>query len=184
MTSVIAIAGLPGSGKTKLIGALQAQPRFSDWDTISTGGLLRERHAFLVKTNKYAEDFVNYLNTLSDSEIKILNNKAQALAYRGNVLLDSRYTIENCKKTQALKVFLTAPLAIRVQRRNASYPEKQMSEIRQDLEKREYWEHETGTRLYGYDYRDHNHYDLVLDTSKLTVEEEVAAIIKALENKQ
>jgi cytidylate kinase len=181
MISVIAIAGLPGSGKSVLTKALQALPQFSNWDVKSTGGLLRERHAFLVKNKNYGHDFIHYLNNLSEEEIIILNNEVRNLAIKGNLILDSRFSAENCKGiNHALVIFLKASLDIRIDRQKKSSPHKSIEEIRNDLEKREQWEFDTGKRLYNYDYREAKLYKLILDTTTMNVDEEVSAIVKAV----
>src|SRR3989344_9076349 len=115
--SVIAIAGLPGSGKSTLLNELRKMPAFSDWHATSTGTLLRARHAQLSKERKFNGDFLSYLNNLSDAEIKILNQNARELAKQGNLILDSRYAVENCRDlSSALLIFLTAPIEIRIAR--------------------------------------------------------------------
>lgn len=182
--TVIGIAGNPGAGKTELIELLLKHPMFASWDSCSTGDLLRKRHDSLAKQNIFTGSFADYLaRGLTDDEIISLNNEARALVKNGNCLLDSRYAVENCHKINALLVFLTAPLEIRAERKSKGDKSK-IATIRADLNKRAAWELETGLRLFGYDYRDTSRYNLVLHSDKLTVEEEVDAIIKELEDSQ
>lgn len=180
MVSVIAIAGLPGSGKSVLCRALCALPQFQRWEFKSTGGLLRERHGYLQSTG-YEGDFIQYLNNLSDKEIILLNNNVRNLAIKGEMILDSRFAVENTRGIDnTLTIFLKASLDVRVHRQIKSNPSRSLEEAKQDLEKRELWELNTGEKLYGYDYRDEHSYDLVLDTSKMTLEEEVQKILAAI----
>lgn len=179
--NVIAIAGLPGSGKSTLLKALQLAPELSTWKTVSTGTLLRERHAELANSSLFAGTFIEYLESLTDDEIRVLNERARALAEKGTFILDSRYAVKNCANVKnPLLIFLTAPLEVRVARLKKAHPHKTEQEIQNDFNKREAWEHERGTRIYAYDYRDAAHYGLVIDSSKYTIEEEVALIVEKL----
>lgn len=179
--SVLAIAGLPGSGKSTLLNELRKIPILSSWQVTSTGDLLRGRHKFLLDNKSFNKDFVSYLNNLSDDEIIILNNMAHDLALKGNLILDSRYAVKNIDGIkEALVVFLTAPINIRIDRQKKSHPEKLTEEIKRDLEKREQWEFERGNSIYNYDYREHGKYHLVIDTSKFSIAEEVAAIMSLI----
>jgi len=178
--NVIAIAGLPGSGKSTLLEELYKLSAFSNWDMISTGGLLRKRHAFLIDKKKFKGDFISYLNNLSDEEIRILNKEARSLAIKGNLVLDSRYAVENCRNLpSAFLVFLTAPLETRIERQKKAHPEKSHDEIKKDLEQREQWELEKGLSIYNYDYRGYKQYNLVIDSSKLTISQEAELILNA-----
>ncbi|MEK6896322.1 MAG: cytidylate kinase family protein [Nanoarchaeota archaeon] len=180
--TVIAIAGLPGSGKTTLANSLKELSLLRKWKFISTGMLLRERHADLVKANRFSGQFLSYLGNLSDDEIRVLNNNACSVAQEGHLILDSRFAVENCKNlNNALLIFVTAPLAVRVERQRRAHPEKSYEEIQRDLEQREKWEVERAQRIYGYDHRNTKHYKIILDTAQLTPGQEVEAIIKQLE---
>jgi guanylate kinase len=131
---------------------------------------------------KFEGSFADYLaQGLTDNEILILNDEAHSLVKKGNCLLDSRYAVENCKGTNALLVFLTAPLDIRAQRKAKDGDD--IDEISLELKRRANWEYETGKRLYNYDYKDKSNYHLVLDTSKLTIAQEVDAIVQKLRPK-
>lgn len=177
--SALGIAGDPGAGKTELIKNLLKHHALAHWKSCSTGDLLRQRHAKLLAEGTFKDSFADYLSHgLTDDEILILNDQAHTLVKNGNCLLDSRYAVENCKGTDALKVFLTAPLEVRARRRAKDADD--MNEISSELKRRATWEYETGKRLYKYDYRDLSNYHLVLDSSKLTIEQEVEAIVKEL----
>jgi guanylate kinase len=180
--SALGIAGDPGAGKTELIKNLLKHPAIAHWKPCSTGDLLRQRHAKLTADGKFKDSFADYLaHGLTDSEILVLNDEARELVKKGNCLLDSRYVVENCKDTNSLLVFLTAPLETRTTRRAKDGNES--DKIRTELQRRSHWEYETGQRLYKYDYRDLSNYHLVLDTSKLTIEQEVEAVIRMLGTK-
>lgn len=180
---VIAIAGLPGSGKSTLLRAIKKTAYCTHWHEISTGGLLRQRHAELLAKGEFQGTFIEYLNSLSNDEICILNKRAKEEITHGHCLLDSRYAVENSRGlSDCLRVFLTAPLSVRVARLTQSHPEKTEEEIKKDLTTREHWEYEKGQELYAYDYRDHVPYALIIDTAKATIEEEVALILAKVQS--
>lgn len=176
----IGIAGLPRSGKTTLLEGLRVHPHFSTWASLSTGDILRTLHNEHMHVQGRApseESFRRYLNALSDDNILALNHRALLHIRKGEAILDSRYAVVNCRNvSSALKVFLHAPLEVRIERYLKKNPGGSVSDIREDLMRRERWEAERGKRIYDYDYRDQTNYDLNLDTSQLTVEQEIEKI--------
>ena len=75
-------------------------------------------------------------------------------------------------------VFVTADLNIRAERglNTDRYKGKTVDEVRQTLITRERDELKMGSYIFGIDYRSPEHYDIVINSGRLTVEQEVSII--------
>ena len=175
----------PGSGKSTLCNKLSDN---LGWKVNSIGGLFRARYEEWKKDNKYISFEKYWASVVTNKEIYEVNDEAREMLVKGGVILDSRYAAVNAfGLNDCLLVFVKAPLAIRVKRNehNLRYKGKSLDDIEELLSKREENEVRRGRELYGhifdgFDYRDERLYDLILDTSKLTVDEEVASVLNYL----
>lgn len=185
----LAISGLPRAGKTTLIKRLAEE---LGWKVLHIGGILRKKYVSWKLRNPDKnvsfEEFYANRNLITYKEIAKLNETAKKRISQEKVILDSRFPSINCEGVNSvLKVFITAPIKVRAER---SKIDKTYSgtteEISSLIKRREYEEAKLGNELYGslfpegFDYRDRKHYDLILDTSKLTLDEEVDLILKKL----
>lgn len=77
---------------------------------------------------------------------------------------------------------MTAPLEVRTQRSLHSYPGKTLGEVTEILVQREKDELEKGKLLWGSDhvYTDPKHYNAIIDSAKLTPEQEKDLILEFL----
>ena len=189
MKNSIAIAGLPGSGKSTLCNRLTSD---LGWRIHTIGYLFRERYnEWKIKENKQNISFEDYwANVVTDDGIYEVNRIARNMLEQGNIILDSRYAAVNAfGLPSCLLVLVKAPLDIRAERNknNPRYNGKSLEETKKILEDREKEEVRRGYELYSYiingnyDYRNENLYHLVLDTSKLTVEEELDLVKEYLQ---
>lgn len=183
----LALAGLPGSGKSVLCTALSKK---LNWPVHTIGDLFRKRYE---KWKELKDNFISFedywANYVTADEIYQVNEEARKILERGNVILDSRYASLNALNLNTcLRVFLTAPLNIRAQRNfwSVKYDCKDPDSIALILQQRENDERQRGNVLFGaffegdYDYTDKKHYDLVIDSGVLSVDEEVSQILKLI----
>ena len=174
----IIISGPPGPGKTSLTNKLADETGFKIY---YIGGLFRKKHAELIQRGETNLSFEDWWVQLPDLEQIEINNKIKTLAEIGGIIGDTRYA-KLCENTNSLHVFLYAPLEIRVQRalEDKKYLGKTQEEIKKILLKREKDELEVGIKLFSIDYRNQNDYHLALNTGKLTVIEEIKAIMSLM----
>lgn len=183
----IAIAGLPKAGKTALIEMLQKE---LGWEVLHIGGIFRKKYEEW-KSKSHSnyltfEEF--YARVITEKDIIDANIEAKKRLEKGNVILDSRFPRVNCEGLNSvLSVFVTAPLEIRAMRAiGGNGYSKNLEEVKNALEFRENKEAEWGQQTYGalfggkFDYRDIEQYSLVIDSSKMTIKEEVKFILTEL----
>ncbi len=176
MINSVILSGLPVSGKTTLARRLS---QVYGWPIYSIGQLWREE--WRQRYPGGSVSFEEFWRNITVEENLKKNVEAREIFERGHVIGDTRYSLY-CQDVPALLIFLTADLQTRAYRaaRVNKYIDKSLREIEQILEEREQDEVRVGEQLYGeyYDYRDPRHYHIALNTGRLTVEEEVAAIEK------
>ncbi len=171
----IILSGHPGSGKSALANALSNE---YGWPVYSIGGLWREKYKKEHPQNDITfEDFWSQTN--KEDNIKI-NEEAKVLFERGSIIGESRYTMI-LDSSICLLVFITADMNTRVKRVHGRPEYRRMSkqELAETLERRGQDELDRGHELYGddYDYRNPQNYHLVIDTTHMTVEQEVKAVL-------
>jgi len=126
-------------------------------------------------------DFGAYALTHPDVD-RELDRRQLELARNGRIILEGRLSGHVVKKhgVPAVSVWLDAPLDVRVARlssRDVQDPvvAADLNRRREELERQRYLE------VYGYDLADLSVYDLVLDSSLLTPEGIVSAILSKTE---
>ncbi len=175
----IVLSGYPGAGKSALASALSKE---YGWPVYSIGGLWREKYKEEhPKKDITFEEF--WSRTTKGDNIKV-NERAKSISEEGRAIIDSRY-VKSLSGDVCLFVLVTAGIATRAERVSGREEYKGMSAqlLIEILKRREEDELKRGHELYGneYDYRDPQNYHLVLDTEKMTVAQEVAAIRAAME---
>jgi len=172
MYNSIIVSGLPGSGKSSLIKSLVCYYR---WSVHPIGEMFRKRWGELPDPKL---DFEDWWPAIPHEEQLRVNRELAQIVSRGNVIADTRYP-RLCAGPNSLKVFLTAPLDVRVQRAYGTkkYEGKTVEQLFALLQKRENDEVNMGMVLFGSDYRRASDYDLVLDTGELSPEKEFADVI-------
>ncbi len=173
------LSGVPGSGKSTLADELK---KHIDWPYVGIGDLFRSRHS---EQNPHDEvSFQNYLKTLTIEDHKKVNEEIRELLKKGGVFVGVRHDCVADGIDGVLKIFLTAGIETRVKRADGTkkYAQKTPDEIRHDLEWREEYECSSAKRLYGdsYDYRNPQNYHLIINSTKLELQEKVKVILSLL----
>lgn len=163
MKLVIAISGQVGTGKTTQAKKLA---KIFNLEYVSNGmffrELAKERGVSLQELHKMAE---------KDPEIdKIVDSRAREAAMKGNVVVEGHLACWLLRDIADVCIFFKAPLEERVRRimirDNISY-----EEALQDLQLREYSNWSRAMKYYKIDIHDWSIADLIIDTSKLSIED-------------
>ncbi len=174
----IVFSGLPGAGKSTLVKKLND---IYGWPVYSIGEIWRQRWVKLYPGREVAfEDY--WRNTLPEDLVQI-NVDAREMFAKDKIIGDSRYTVY-LRDLPIFLVFMSADLDARATRAFGldKYDGKSLEEIKKILAQREADEAKIGRELFGYDYRDSYYYDLVINSGRLSLEEEINVIKGALQN--
>lgn len=166
---VVAISGPGGSGKTTAARGLvkKFKLRYVCAGTVFRQ-LAEERGMTLDKFSKYAERHPNI--------DRMIDRRTADAAREDNVLIDAHLAGWMAKKAD-VKILLTAPLEVRV-KRIAKREKRDYKRILKETTVREESEAKRFKKLYDIDVNDHSHFDLVLNTGRLSVRE-TALILEA-----
>ncbi len=182
--NALVLSRLPGSGKTTLIEKLEKE---LGWKSYSIGGMFRKRLDRLQKAGEINTDWTikEYWPTVSDEEQMRVNEELLKKVNDGSIIADTRYAAYLKQSTaNPFFVFLAAEGAIRAHRGqlsgNPDYKGQTMAQIKKILDERENDEYKMGMRLFGFDYRNPEDYNLVLDSGKMSIDEEVRMVLKTL----
>ncbi len=159
---LVAISGDHGAGKSTVARELARRLGLRH---VSAGEIFRrmaeERGMSLKEFSEYAERHPEV-----DREID-----RRLAEVEGEAVVDGRLAGWMVRKAD-LRVLLTAPLEVRV-RRIAEREGRELEEVREETLARERSERKRFKKLYGIDIDDLSPFDLVINTSRLGVEEEV-----------
>jgi cytidylate kinase len=175
--AAIVISGTPCSGKSSLareIGSNLGKEVYSIGKIFRA--MWREKHP----DGKVSfEDFWSRVSHEENMEADRLCIEKMAT---GNYIGDFRYA-RKCDGPEFLKVLVTADVRIRARRalQDGRYPGATLEEIRDFLKDRERDEVRVGQNMYGekYDYRKSKEYHLVLNSGRLTLDQEVQQVLTA-----
>lgn len=177
----IVFSGLPGSGKSTLVNALTGLLFVDERNIFSMRSKWNEKWKTLYPNEE--KSFEEFWRNTTLQENREMDSEVREFLKQGHVIGDMRYTLA-CEGLPALCVFVTADLDIRAERNLSSpkYKDKTIIEIKNILYGRERDELKMGKELYGsdYDFRNPEYYHLVLNSGKLSVNEEVGQINQAL----
>ena len=171
---LLTVSGPAGSGKSTFAAALAEE---LGYEHVSGGDIFRsladERGYLLVEFNRLAEE---------DDEVdRDLDRRLRDIARdRDDVVLESRLSGWMAGEHADIKVWLDAPLDVRIERiadREDTDPETARAETveRADSEARRYREY------YGIDIEDRSIYDLVLNTARWDPDGELDIVLAAVE---
>ena len=154
---IITVSGLHGTGKSTYAARIASTLRLRH---VSAGALFRkvakEKHLTLEELGKIA---------LQDPLIdKLVDEKTINEAANGNVVIDGQLTGWMLKDRSDLRIYLTAPEPVRLER-IAKRDHVDLKDAETQTRQRESIQRERYLKHYGFHVRDLSIYHLVLDTS-------------------
>ncbi len=169
---LITISGLPGSGKTTVARLVAKE---LELEHVYAGDIFRKQ---AVAAGMSLEAYSRLAET-DHSIDRRLDQQMRERAKRGQAVLEGRLAAFMADEAgvSALKVFLDAPEPVRVARiatREGGATEERLRETQQ----RESSDARRYQKIYGYDYHETRHQDLVLRTEGHTPEELAREIVR------
>lgn len=175
----IILSGFPLSGKSSLSKRLVLEYK---WKFFSVGDFWREKHRILYPEGEIS--FERFWRSCSRQDNLEMDRMTREVLSSGNWIGEARYAI-NFKDMGFVLAFVSADIDTRARRGLDSGRYKgSLEEIKEMLSEREKIEVRVGRDLYGedYDYRDPRNYDLIIDNTKLTIEQELEIVRNILNN--
>ena len=175
---IITISGKAGSGKSTVAKEVAKKLNLKHY---SIGGLMRqiakEKNMSLIKLSKLAE---------KDSSIDMeLDKKNIELRGEDNFVIDGRLTAFFVPYAE-LKVFLDCKDKVRAERilndKREEEKSRNINALIKTIRQREQSERKRYKNLYNVDYYDKKLYDLIIDTTNLSIKEVVEKIIRAVKS--
>lgn len=173
---IITISGKAGSGKSTIAKELAKKLKLKHY---SIGDLMR-------KIAKEKNMSLNELSKLAEKDKSIdmeLDKKNIGLREEDNFVIDGRlpaYFIPYAN----LKVFLDCDDRVRAERiskdKRSDEKSKNIKELIKKIKQREQSERKRYKELYKIDYHDKKLYDLMIDTTKLSVKEVIEKIMESV----
>ncbi len=168
----VAISGLHGTGKTTAAEALKKR---LDLRYVSGGSIFRE---MAEEKDMDLSEFSKYVENHPEIDKKIDERTAKE-AEKEDVLIDARLAGWMAEAAD-IKILLTAPLEVRVQR-ISDREGRLYEEVKEETIAREKSEKERYKELYDIDVDDDSVFDLVLNTEKFNEEEVIQLLERAIE---
>ena len=180
---IITISGTPGSGKSTVAKAIAKELSLKHF---SAGDFMREmaesKGISLMELSKQAEK-----DTSIDREI---DERTKHLALKDNFVMDSRLAFYFIPKS--IKVFVKVDPVVAAKRtwkdivalkRHTEKQFKSEEEVLVAVKKRLESECRRYEQYYGINYLDEKNYDFVIDTSNLTQEQAIQAVLDFVKKK-
>jgi cytidylate kinase len=176
---IITISGRPGSGKSAVASRVAASLGLKH---VSAGDFMREmaseRGVSILELSRSAEE-----HSAIDREIDA--RTARLARDGGDFVMDARLAWHFAP--DSVKVFLDVHPEIAAKRiygaaRGSEHENIDFTETLRAIESRTRSEKKRYQTYYDLDYTDHGHYDLVIDTSEMTIDEVVEAIVAHVSN--
>lgn len=172
---IVTISGRPGSGKSVVASRVAERLGVSH---VSAGDFMREmaeeRGVSILELSRSAEDHDSIDREIDD-------RTARLAAEGGDFVMDARLGWHFVP--QSFKVFLDVRPDVAARRiysagRGSERENVDLETTRRAIESRTASERDRYLGYYGIDYFDYGHYDLVIDTSDLSVDEVVDRILE------
>ena len=175
---IITLGGLPGSGKTTVARILADKLKL---EYINAGDIFRNLAA---KKGMTLEEF-GFFAERNPNIDKAIDKKLLEIARRDNVILEGRLAgiMLELNDVEALKIWLEAPLEVRVDRISGRYTKSSEASLA-DTQMREKSEWDRYYNIYHVDIRDLGVYNLVIQTQDRQPEDIADEIIKRFKEAQ
>jgi CMP/dCMP kinase len=174
---IITISGKAGSGKSTVAKELAKKLNLKHY---SIGDLMRQ----LAKEKKISLSKLSKLAEKDDSIDLELDKKTIDLRENDNFVIDGRLTAYFLPFSN-LKVFLDCNDKVRAERilkdNREDEKSKNSRELVKKIKNREQSERKRYTKLYSIDYYDKKLYDLMIDTTSLSIEEVLEEIKSSID---
>lgn len=173
--TLIAVAGLPGTGTTTLCRILSPRLRLPH---VYAGQIFRD----MAKEHSMGvNEFGEYAETHPEIDIE-LDRRMIDVAKKGGVILEGRMAAWQVREAHAtaLKVLLEAPEETRARRVAHREGVNDWMHVLTQNRHREASEAKRYREFYGFDPNDPRHYDVVIDSSTRTPEEIAALVVSKL----
>lgn len=168
----VAISGLHGAGKSTAAKALSK--KFKSLRYVCAGEifrqLIKDRGMTLKEGQRYAE--------LHPAIDRMIDRRISDAARGDKVLIDARLAGWMAKKAD-IKIFLTAPMKVRVMR-IAKREGRRYRDVYDETTRREKSEAKRFKKLYNIDVNDYSVFDIVINTERLSVPEMTKILIVAI----
>lgn len=162
---VIAVSGQPGSGKTTIAREIA---RVLKLPMVSSGAIFRELAA---KSGMDFVEFHKYAETNPEID-KAVDALAIEKAKKGNIVLEGHLTAWVVRPYADICIYLKAAKEIRAKRISLRDKKDYEAALR-EVEEREELNRKRYIAIYGIDIRELSIFDLVLDTSYLSINDAV-----------
>ena len=168
---IITVSGPHGTGKSTYAARLAKALRIRH---VSAGTVFRR----IAKEKKISLEELGE-KALEDPSIdKLVDERTIAEADKGNVVIDGQLAGWILKDRSDLRIYLTAPEDIRLER-IAKRDKVGLREARAQTEQRESVQRERYLRHYGFQVEDRSIYHLILDTSLGSIEDTAKVLVSA-----
>lgn len=168
---IVTVSGPHGTGKSTYAARLAQALRLRH---VSAGSLFRR----IAKEKRLSLEELGR-KALEDPSIdKLVDERTIAEANKGRVVVDGQLTGWILKDMADLRVYLTAPEEVRLER-IAKRDKLTLQDARLQTEQRESVQRERYLRHYGFQVEDRSIYQLVLDTSLGSIEDTAKVVISA-----
>ena len=168
---IITVSGPHGTGKSTYAAQLADALRIRH---VSAGAVFRR----IAKEKKISLEELGE-KALEDPSIdKLVDQRTIAEADKGNVVIDGQLAGWILKDRSDLRIYLTAPEDIRLER-IAKRDKVGLREARAQTEQRESVQRERYLRHYGFQVEDRSIYHLILDTGLGSIEDTAKVLVSA-----
>ncbi len=187
---IVTISGTPGSGKSTVAKALAKE---LGAQRIYVGGIRRQ----LAKDKGMTlEELNEYAKTHPETDVdvdKAASLRARELSEDGKIVV-AEGRVQFHFLPESLKIFIKTDWRVAAERiwkeinkGNSKRDEgnfNSVEELRKGLEQREDNDAKRYLKYYGFDHRDESKYAFVLDTTDLSIEEEIDKVVEYVKSKQ
>jgi len=173
---IITISGKAGSGKSTIAKKLAKKLKLKHY---SIGDLMRQ----LAKEKNISLNELSKIAEKDDSIDLELDKKTIELRDKDDFVIDGRLTSYFLPFAD-LRVFLDCKDKVRAERiskdKRSDENSKNLNELIKTIKQRELSERKRYKQLYQIDYQDNKFYNLIIDTTKLSIKEVVDEMMKSI----